>query len=291
MAHSHLITTGEVDNCSNLKCLDLHQLTLYGDFVMYYLISRCPLIEVLKLDSVKKKLGFFAPCVRIKLDEKFDKLEFRKLKYLFMKCMDIKDCISRFDFWDKFPCLKELVLCDLYRGWKDVRIRSRSLECVSISSVELDVPNLRKFEFESKTNIPVLEFRILVCGEWESAVHVKHPGNQPSAPWFASLNRFLRMLSLSKISLYIFVSCSDRRGLNLNYNPRYGGDGLLRPQVENLKVEGYEVTPAFLDSLLWSCCPKFVDVLNRCVIDENVNMEVFQQLRSLPLCDRCSIFY
>ncbi|XP_057771861.1 putative F-box protein At3g58960 [Salvia miltiorrhiza] len=248
----------KVVTSSNLKSLHLSYVSVNGDFISD-LISRCPSIENLRLTKLRNS-------------------------HLFN------------DLWPQFACLKELVIENINLG--DVRICSPSLERITIHlhefrnvmNAEFDVPNIRYFKFDGR-DIPCLKFKSICSWECESDIHIHFTpymagASSPymaSASWFSSLNQLLKMLSPSRVSLSIFIG-------NMQYDGyRYVGDGSAIPVVENLTLEGSAVTRASMDSLLWSCCPKFINIQKRYA--KVVDLKVFRQLKKKTLLDAGEILH
>ncbi|XP_057786497.1 putative F-box/LRR-repeat protein At5g02930 [Salvia miltiorrhiza] len=252
----------------NLKSLSLSNVTVNSDLIRD-LISRCPSLEELTLTKLTSSHPF---CV----DEM---IKLHKLKYLRLEGLDIRDSLSKssnFNLWHQFPCLKELAIvdCNSKYEWDDVRICSPSLERIAIvlpqpSSVnaEFDVPNLRYFKFEGR-DVPRLEFNTTGGRGWESDIHVHCSPDRATA---SSLNQLVKMLSPSRVHLTVFVCELPHGGCG------YMGDGLAIPVVESLTIRGVAAPRAFLDALLWSCCPNFINI-QRCYA-EMVDVEVFRQLK------------
>lgn len=245
-------------NWSKIKTLFLSRVNVEGR-LSRVLISRCPSIEALTLYKIKNS----SKVKRTFYYSKFamDGLKFHKLKYLYLGRLDMGDTLRRRGFWAKFPHLKELVIVsDKYENYKRVRIRSQSLERLTmglltdqIMKAEFDVPNIRKFVFKG-TRLPVIKFeRTSARGEWESDIRVKcsrprHIGSN----FLSSLNRLVKTFSLSKLSLYINVKTP------LTKTDGYVGDGSPKPRVEKLRLKGYASTRDFLGDLFSICRPELV---------------------------------
>ncbi|XP_057771857.1 F-box/LRR-repeat protein At3g59190-like [Salvia miltiorrhiza] len=177
-----------------------------------------------------------------------------KLEYLRLEGLDIKHSLSKNELWPQFRCLKDLVIVDYNSDydWDDVRICSPSLERVIILfhecrnvSAEFDVPNIRYFKFEGH-EMPRLKFKAIGSREWESDIHIRFSPYMASTAWLSSLNQFVKMLSSSRVSLFMWWDLLD------------DGHALSMPVVDNLRPE-----MPFLDALLWSCRPNFVNVQRR----------------------------
>ncbi|XP_057771856.1 putative F-box/LRR-repeat protein At3g44080 [Salvia miltiorrhiza] len=264
-------------NSSNLKSLHLSNVTVKGDLIRD-LISRCPSIEELTLRNLRRSSRFY--CDDDTMIEVHKLIKLHKLKYLRLDGLPIKDGLSKHDLWPQFACLKELVIENINLDY--VRICSPSLERITIHLhefrnvmvAEFDVPNIRYFKFEGTNKIPSLKFRAKDGREWESDIRIhirpRRSGSATSASWFSSLKQLVKMLSPSRVSLSIFMGDDG-------YGYGYVGDGLATPAVENLTLRGFGLTSVFMDALLWSCCPNFIDIEKGYA--EMVDLKVYKQLK------------
>ncbi|KAH6808790.1 hypothetical protein C2S51_026573 [Perilla frutescens var. frutescens] len=195
-----------------------------------------------------------------------------KLKYLYLMQVKVNSIVFHGDFMSKFPCLEELVI-RYCKGFKDIRICSRSLEHISlvgnfIETSLFDVPNIRKFHFEDSClhDIPNIQnFHFETTDhhrrkmEWESDIHIKCYELNDS--WFILLNQLLEKFIMSKISLSVLV--------RLKESDFYTRSSLLNPLplhvVENLTLSdsgdgSTSLIPTFLDWIFLSCRPKLITV-------------------------------
>ncbi|XP_057773749.1 uncharacterized protein LOC130993046 [Salvia miltiorrhiza] len=273
LAALSLAGTFEIDlallNCSKLKSLTL-SVTAKCDLVRD-LIWRFPSLERLKFDGhyslcdaegrrshpffddrlnrLEIQLEFGFRSLRLE----FDKLdyEFQKLEYMYLGHLLVDgNLFSHASVFSKFPSLKELVIWDCY-GFKDIRICSKSVERISIGLVEerssyvteLDVPNMRKLEFEGLgwSRLALKKAR----SEWESDIRLTCI--EASSRWFGWLDGFLESLRGSKISLCVKVKCDCRSYAKFEGLSR----GVL---VENLRVEGGGVYIAGVVHMLFRIC-------------------------------------
>ncbi|XP_057773739.1 uncharacterized protein LOC130993035 [Salvia miltiorrhiza] len=261
---------------SNLKSLTLSSTLTEGDFS--YLSHRFPLLEELTVEGCFKPFLPFYGCTT----------KLNKLKFLQLVRLNTQDSLTQSELWLQFPCLNTLVIRDcLFKanGNDVIRICSLSLDCVTISScgtktkLEFDVPNMRKFKFEGY-DVPRLKLKTS-SREWESDIRIICCVDMGSASWWCSLKQFVKLMSPSRVSLALYVNLpqlGDQNG--------YVGDGLAVPVVENLTISGSvfsQVSLAFLNALLQSCGPNFVNIQRKCVRGiEKENVEQFPHLSSLP---------
>lgn len=206
----------------------------------------------------------------VDLEQRWKEVSCSKLKTLTLSRVWVKGDLFR-DLISRCSSIEELRLCYLSRKeeWKDVRICSPSLErltirlpCNQALDGEFDVPNIRRFEFEGSPSSSLVFKKTASRREWESDVCIRYDSQDPSSVWFSMVKMFVRMLSLSRVSLTINVAMSD--WMKVESCPNYVGDGLPIPKVENLnlEVDDYQLVPAFLDSLRWCFRPNFVKVRN-----------------------------
>ncbi|XP_057771859.1 putative F-box/LRR-repeat protein At4g00320 [Salvia miltiorrhiza] len=274
--------SNKVVNSSNLKSLHLSNEHVNGDLIRN-LISRCPSIEELTL----RRLGRSTlPVYEDPMIDLHKLIQLHKLKYLRLDSLGIADRSKR-DLWPQFACLKELVIWDYlvfdHSDWEKIRICSPSLERITIHLNRItkdiyavfDVPNIRYFKFVGCEFPCLIRFKAMGSREWESDIHIHRSAT--SASWFASLKQFVRMLSPSRVSLYILIGNRPYDGYS------YVGGGSAIPAVENLTLEGFAVTRAFMDDLLLSCCPKFINIQKHYA--KVVDLKVFRQLKKKRLLD------
>ncbi|KAL1552718.1 hypothetical protein AAHA92_13484 [Salvia divinorum] len=211
---------------SNLKTLNLSYVVTSGDLFLD-LIWKCPSLEEITLDSTRC-LWFLFLSEPKRLTPSCDSMiQLHKLKSLRLHRLDNSDNMYRHYLWPKFPWLKELVICayDSDYDWNGLRIYSRSLELITlymydneITNGKFDVPNIRKFKVVG-VHMPQLdEFKTSSEREWESDIQIKC--DQLNDSWFSSLNKLLRMLSPSRITLsliqgFLLTSNLDRLELSL----------------------------------------------------------------------------
>ncbi|XP_057771860.1 putative F-box/LRR-repeat protein At3g18150 [Salvia miltiorrhiza] len=263
----------------NLKSLHLCYTTIYGDGdLIRDLILGCPSIEELTLIDLKSSSPF-----------PFDAMiKLHKLKYLKLERLDFNDSLCKHDLWPQLPCLKELVIDDDKSDykWDDLRICSPSLERITIiidrfkavMNAEFDVPNIRYFKFKGHY-VPSLKFKTTTTREWESEIHVRFSPYMPSAAWLSSLKQLVKMLSPSRVSLTMHITATHDDG------DGYVGDGLAVPVVENLTIQGFGLNGAFLDALLWTCRPNFINTEKR-YAEMVLDLKVFE-LKKKTVLDPC----
>ncbi|KAL1552715.1 hypothetical protein AAHA92_13481 [Salvia divinorum] len=273
---------------SNLKTLNLSYVVAYGD-LFYDLISKCTSLEKITLDTTTSYPTLESTTRYPPLDIEQRQLspscdsmiKLHKLKFLQLNRLDSSDSIYRQDLWPKFRWLKELLIWgyNYDYDWNGLRICSPSLEIIAlymyghkITNGKFDVPNIRKFKVVG-VHMPQLdEFKTSSEREWESDIQIKC--DQLNDSWFSSLNKLLRMLSPSRISLSLCLAYSYIEQYTV-----YVGNGLPIPIVENLLISGHERRrfSAFFNALLQSCRPNCISVDTRFTFEVNLEAE-FQLL-------------
>ncbi|KAL1552719.1 putative F-box/FBD/LRR-repeat protein isoform X1 [Salvia divinorum] len=285
----HLLLFGKKElSWPNLKTLSLSYVVTYGDLFLN-LILKCPSLEKITLDS---NVSFRTMYAQRRLGPSCDSIiKLHKLKSLRLIGLESsKDYIYRHDLWPKFPCLKELVVWGYdYHSvydWTGIRICSPSLELITlymydnrITNGTFDVPNIRKFKVVGVYLPQLDEFKTSNDRKWESDIQIKC--DQLTVSWFSSLNKLLRMLSPSRISLSVGVTYSF-----VGRHTGYFGDGLPIPIVENVLITGHDrrCFCAFLNALLQSCRPNCISVDTRFI--GNVNLEALFQMLGYRPCER-----
>ncbi|XP_057771863.1 uncharacterized protein LOC130991589 [Salvia miltiorrhiza] len=155
--------------------------------------------------------------------------------------LNTEDSLSKSELWLQFPCLKKLVIWNCY---------------FAKAKVKFDVPNIRKFVFVGD-DVSRLELKTS-SREWESYIHIICWDFIGSASWLRSLKQFVKVLSPSRVSLALHLYCRQ-----LRVEDGFVGDDLAIPAVEDLTISGLEVSPEFLNALLRSFRPNFVDIQRR----------------------------
>ncbi|KAL8515772.1 hypothetical protein ACS0TY_014459 [Phlomoides rotata] len=237
-------------SCSRLKSLTLDNVRAEGD-IIWDIISSCPLIENLSLSPSSYPFTGF-------VDGPIILHEFCKLKRLSLNRVDVHPSYLG-DFSSKFPCLKDLGIHRCY-GFKVIQISSHSLECINFTQdrmlllrVKFDVPNLRRFTF-SGLSIPSLSFATsTTTTTWVSHISIKRQ-SPPGARWFLDLNKLLKELSPSTISLSLLILAQkslDNKGKI---------PSLTKPIVKNLTINGlYSVCPVLFYDLFQCCRPIYIN--------------------------------
>ncbi|KAL3634987.1 hypothetical protein CASFOL_022041 [Castilleja foliolosa] len=177
------------------------------------------------------------------------------------------------NFSSLFPCLNELILdnCD---GLEEFCLSSSSVKRLTIkmySTIKMytmnpvkrikafiDTPNIRYFEYSGRDFLPSIKFTT-TSNKWKSQItlHYKlEPSDNDAMSWFLKLNKLLKALSQSHITLYIIPNEYKK----LHINDSYGG--FDKPVVvEHLKLwECYfsYFDPAILNCLFRICRPRYI---------------------------------
>ncbi|KAH6756159.1 hypothetical protein C2S53_004258 [Perilla frutescens var. hirtella] len=231
--------------CSQLKSLHLYKVAVKNGDLFRNLILKCPLIEKLVCDD---RL--------LSCENERDENEIHELKSLSLDTLSDRDALFFQDLLLKFPFLKNLAIRYI-DDCRNIRIRSQSVESISFVdgleyyrevTAEFDVPNIRKFHFEgSALDCCSFETR---CRDWESDIRVTC--FRCSASWLSSLGKLLQNLSVSKVSLSVYVKYPSK------YICDYTSCEPI-PVVENLKIMDHAPNSGLLDGLFLICRPKFVN--------------------------------
>ncbi|CAA0822001.1 Unknown protein [Striga hermonthica] len=237
-----------------LKSLSLTYVKLQSDEVISRLLSGCPLLEKLSV----------AVYVTISLPN-LPKLRHLELRHLTINTSFLGDVSC------KFPLLRDLSMLHCsFQG--DLLICSPTIEYLNIktdriaktTSVEFDVPSIRKFKFNISKNLPSsLSFKSTSLKEWESHLSMSSDCCLGTLG-VIGLNKLLTGLRHSKIHLLIQVESID----SFNYDV-WEFNSLTMHQVEELTMDRMHCgTPsltsfALFDGLFRLCRPKLITQQNQ----------------------------
>ncbi|KAL3634940.1 hypothetical protein CASFOL_021994 [Castilleja foliolosa] len=177
------------------------------------------------------------------------------------------------NFSSLFPCLNELILdnCD---GLEEFCLSSSSIKRLTIKMYStihmytmnpvkrmkafIDTPNIRYFDYSGQGFMPSIKFTT-TSNKWKSQItlHYKlEPSEKDDTLWFLKLNKLLKELSQSHITLYIIPNEYKK----LHINDSYGG--FDKPVVvKHLKLWGCYLSyfdPAILNCLFRICRPRYI---------------------------------
>ncbi|CAA0821997.1 Unknown protein [Striga hermonthica] len=181
------------------------------------------------------------------------------------------------DLFSEFPSLKDLTLHDLMTDLKEIRVSSRSLECLKLVSFpgsslyhtfKLDVPSLRRFTFDGylsqRMTFASASRNLVSCLTLIEEGHL-------STTLFKKLGNFLTELGQSEVHLCLHLYLRTI----LNYVP---GDfeGLPKHEVANFTIDVYDMSfincYILFDGLFRIIRPKFVKhYLHPTSTSENTN--------------------
>ncbi|GFQ03638.1 putative F-box/LRR-repeat protein at5g41840 [Phtheirospermum japonicum] len=239
---------GQKVSCPRLESLSLSKLKIRSEMISK-ITSNCPLIKKLSFSDIR---GFEFPTV-----VPIDLSRLHELRCLVL--CDVKfDVLCLADLSCRFSSLEDLTLkrCPTVR-----EVCSRSLKRLTFaqddrSSVEFDVPSIRKVTFEVDKCIPSVCFKSTSSEYWESYVSINYK-NLLYTEWFLELNKLLTRLRGSKISISLRVHCTE----GFDYKMA-DIEGLSKPEVEDLTVN-IDYIPsltcsALFDGLFRLCRPKFI---------------------------------
>ncbi|KAL3634839.1 hypothetical protein CASFOL_021893 [Castilleja foliolosa] len=285
---------------NNLQTLHLHYVVI-KDEIFEKIISGCPLIENLKLSqcfglkSIKlhkhHKIKGFCCSVNVPLIIEIEyshslesvriqnycsldwflphnNMHFPHLKSLHMYKVQLS--AETFDnFSSFFPCLSELILksCD---GLKEFRLLSSSIKRLTIImdtrnriKAFIDTPNILYFEYSGHGFLPSIKFAT-TSNEWTSEISVWYKlkrSDNDATSWFLKLNKLLKALSQSHISLNLFSSKYEK----LHINNSYGG--FYKPFVVELNLSRRlsppsdpPSDPAILNCFFQICRPRYIHI-------------------------------
>ncbi|KAL3621070.1 hypothetical protein CASFOL_035982 [Castilleja foliolosa] len=171
------------------------------------------------------------------------------------------------NFSSFFPCLKELTL-DLCEGLEKFSLLSSSIKRLIIkmdmrSSIKafIDTPNIRYFEYSGhhfQHFLPSIEFA-KTSNEWNSQItawyNLKRLDNDAMS-WFVKLNKLLKGLSQSHITLTLIRNKYKKLDINDSY------EGFWKPVVvEHLRLWECFLSssdPDLLNCFLRICHPRYI---------------------------------
>ncbi|KAL3634988.1 hypothetical protein CASFOL_022042 [Castilleja foliolosa] len=179
------------------------------------------------------------------------------------------------NFSSFFPCLNELILnfCD---GLKEFRLSSSSIKCLTIRTDRInqgkrikafiDIPNILYFEYSGHGFLPSVKFTP-TSNEWKSKIFMwfkLEPSDNDAMSWFLKLNKLLKALSQSHITL----SLAPNEYNKLHINDSYGG--FYKPVVvEHLKLWG---SYNYFDPAILNC---FFRIFRPCYIQLDYGLARF----------------
>ncbi|XP_012846259.1 PREDICTED: F-box/FBD/LRR-repeat protein At5g53840-like [Erythranthe guttata] len=276
--------------CKNLRSLHLVDVAV-DDSIFQQMIARCPLIENLCVEGLgiglrtintndlrnleeftfTERLGLCCRHFPVELcsieiypvslrtiNINYGNIMFRKeanflnLNDLFLQ--GVKSSLDNLSF-GKFPRLRRLTLlhCD---GLKESR-------------VFIDAPNILYFEYKGDF-VPTVSFATNSFRDWKSEIHIQHI-NDGSPSWFLKLNKLLKSLSQSKISLSIYKHPNDEKDIiQENIDPVHDKPVL----VESLNLAcGLSSFPALVNGVFSICRSRNIGNYLKAWHDEFVESE------------------
>ncbi|KAL3632764.1 hypothetical protein CASFOL_025748 [Castilleja foliolosa] len=175
---------------------------------------------------------------------------------------------EKFDnFLSFFPCINELILDSCF-VLKEFRISSSSIKRLTVKmdlinpekriKVFIDTPNILYFEYSGHVFLPSFKF-MATSNEWKSHISVSYelkPSDNEATSWFLELNKLLKALSQSRITLNL----NPKEYEKLHINDSLGG--FYNPVVvEQLKLPGcfsFSSDPTILNCLFRICRPRYI---------------------------------
>ncbi|KAL3634986.1 hypothetical protein CASFOL_022040 [Castilleja foliolosa] len=189
------------------------------------------------------------------------------------------------NFSSFFPCLNELIL-DNCNGLKEFRLSSSSIKRLTIRMYRMnlgkrikaffDTPNIRYFEYSGDGDcvLPSIKFTT-TSNKWKSQINLCYelePSDNDATAWFLKLNKLLKALSQSHITLRLAPNEYEK----LYIDDSYGG--FYKPvAVEHLKLWGLFSScfdPAILNSFFRIFRPRYIQMyyeLAKCNLAEYIS--------------------
>ncbi|KAL3635004.1 hypothetical protein CASFOL_022058 [Castilleja foliolosa] len=305
---------------NNLQTLRLHYVDI-TDEIFEKIISGCPLIENLDLSwctllsSIKlhkhhniKDFGSSGngliefenthtlESVRIQNFSRGWFLPLKKMHFPHLKSLDLYKVQLPADIFDNFssffPCLNELILNGC-KGLKEFRLLSSSIKRLTIImgtrnriKAFIDTPNILYFEYSDNGYLPSIKFGT-TSNEWKSEISLWYKlsrSNKDAKAWFLKVNKLLKALSQSHITL-VFNPSKYKK---LHINDSHGG--FYKPVVvKHLKL--WECFPSSSDSAILNCLfricrPRYIhmdlydDDTDMDLYDDDTDMDMDDDLRA-----------
>ncbi|KAL3634861.1 hypothetical protein CASFOL_021915 [Castilleja foliolosa] len=268
----------------NLQTLSLHYVDI-TDEIFQKIISGCPLIENLDLvncrglKSIKlrkhHKIKGFCCKVNVPLIIEIEDLHplesvriqnfsrdwflpHKNVHFPHLKSLDLYRVQLPADIFDNFssffPCLNELILNGC-KGLKEFLLLSYSIKRLIVKmdygdriKAFIDTPNILYFEYSGHGFLPSIKFAT-TSNEWKSEISLWYKlkrSDKDATSWFLKLNKLLKALSQSRITLKI-----NRRN-NKKLHIKDSDGGLYKPvAVDHLKL--LERLPSSPDPTILNC--------------------------------------
>ncbi|KAL3634925.1 hypothetical protein CASFOL_021979 [Castilleja foliolosa] len=293
---------------NNLQTLRLHDVVI-KDEIFEKIISGCPLIENLELlectglKSIKLHKHHNLKYIDCSVDnqaiieiENAHHLEsvriqnfswdwflpLKKMHFPHLKSLDIYKVQLPADIFDNFssffPCLNELIL-NKCNGFEEFRLLSSSIKRLIIKmriKAFIDTPNIRYFEYSRDGFLPSIKFAT-TSNDWKSEISLRQLFfDKDVTSWFLKLNKLLKALSQSHITLKII--CSNKENLQI----KDSDGGLYKPVVvDHLTfLECLPTDPAILNCFLQICRPWYIHMDRHC--DWRAKCNLVEYISKLP---------
>ncbi|KAL3634852.1 hypothetical protein CASFOL_021906 [Castilleja foliolosa] len=172
------------------------------------------------------------------------------------------------NFSSFFPCLNELIINNC-NGFKGFRLLSSSIKRLTIKmdtgnrmKAFIDTPNILYFEYSGDGDgvLPSIKF-MATSNVWKSKISLSYKLDvlgKDAMSWFLKLNKLLKALSQSHITLEL----DPNKYKKLHINNSYGG--LYKPVVvEHLKLQrcfSSSFDPAILNCFFRICRPRYIHI-------------------------------
>ncbi|KAL3634891.1 hypothetical protein CASFOL_021945 [Castilleja foliolosa] len=282
----------------NLQTLGLHDVDI-TDEIFDKILSGCPLIENLDLlycsglESLKLHKHHKIKSFACSVDDDQTIIEIEDPQTYESVPAETLNNFSSF-----FPCVNELTLnkCD---GVKDFLLLSSSIKRLTINmdmrnrmKAFIDTPNILYFEYSCDGFLPSIEFAT-TSNEWNSQITVVYKlrrSHNDATFWFLELNKLLKALSQSHITLILNPNEYNKLHINDSYGSFY------KPVVvEHLKFwESFSSSSsAILNCFFRVCRPcylhmiggrakcSFAEYISKLIPDETVGCFWLQDLEEV----------
>ncbi|KAL3634518.1 hypothetical protein CASFOL_021572 [Castilleja foliolosa] len=265
-----------IENLELLYCIGLKSIKLHKHHNLKYidcLVDNQPIIEIENAHPLES--------VRIQNFSQYLFHPLKKMHFPHLKSLDLYRVQLPADIFDNFsscfPCLNDLTLikCD---GLEEFRLLSSSIKRLIVKmgiDAFIDTPNILYFEYSSYGFLPSIEFAT-TSNDWKSEIFLRYFFDEDATSWFLKLNKLLKALSQSHITLKII--CSN----NENHQIKDSDGGLYKPVVvDHLTfLECLPTDPAILHCFLRICRPWYIHMDRHC--DWRAKCNLVEYISKLP---------
>ncbi|KAL3527612.1 hypothetical protein ACH5RR_012268 [Cinchona calisaya] len=261
-----LINDLSISNCLGLETIEVVNLSRLREFYLYDIKGEIRTLQVGAPGLQIMELGWF---VNQSFLEVYVSLT---LKHLVLFSVKMSDTFFH-NLVNKLPNLENLEIKECY-GFERISLQSNSLKHIILYftamevEVEIDVPNLIKFEYGRYANLQRLTFGGIFLKQFVPRyISISSCGSCINSSWFLKFNGMISNLSPSNVSLYI----SDVEEINGSIKdiPNFAAKAIEIGELElGVKTRSSRTYSSdcdldglfsdFLDALLWACHPKII---------------------------------